>query len=678
MQVELMASFRKLALLLLGIALFSYACLSFAQEPAEPSAYIGDPQFPAPAFPDGLAWLNVPAPLTNEALRGKIVILDFWTYGCINCIHMIPIMEQIKVRYPNEVVVIGVHSAKFSNESALENLEQVIERYDIIHPVVNDEDFRFWEAYGVYAWPTFVVVDPRGNIAAMQAGEIALEPFDRFIGDMVETFRTLGELNSAPLEVTLENAGQPPSLLSFPGKVLADAAGNRLFIADSHNQRIIIADLATYEVRDVIGVGAAGFLNGAYDAARFNTPQGMALVGETLYVADTENHAIRAVDLTARTVSTVAGTGVRSFARDRAGALLMTPLVSPWDIAVGDGVLYVAMAGAHQLWELNIAADHIRPLVGSGNEGLLEGALSDAALAQPSGLVYHAGALYFADAESSSIRMADLNAGATRTLAGPLFDDLFTYGDVDGVAGESRLQHPLGVALGEGAVLYVADTYNSKIKQIDLTTNTITTLAGGGSPGAFRDGIFAEAAFDEPSGLSYANGRLYVADANNHAIRVLDLASGLVTTVAFPNPAALQIDGRVTVVGGGASDGRVVLPEQVVAAGAGEVVLRVVLPDGYKINPLAPSSIDWVNGAALGVPLGAQPIMTPEVRLPVTWVEGAGVATGELRLYYCRAVDESLCYIERVLLDIPLRVTADAGAVVVTVERVIEVPPTAR
>ena len=642
------------------------------------SPFMGNPQFPAPRFPEGLDWLNVPAPLTIEALRGRVVIFDFWTYGCINCIHMIPVLEQIQDLHPDEVVVVSVHSAKFPNESALENLRQIVQRYGLEHPVVNDEDFEFWRLYGANAWPTFVVVDPRGNIAAMQAGEIPFESFNRYISGMVDTFRGLGELSDAPLERTLEGAGSPASALAFPGKVLADAPGNRLFIADSGHHRILIADLTTYEVRDVVGIGYSGFDDGDFALASFDKPQGMTLVGDTLYVADTENHAIRAVDLLTRTVTTVAGTGVQSYARDRSGVPLETPLISPWDVAYGDGVLFVAMAGAHQLWALLFDANQIGPIVGSGREGLLESAFADAALAQPSGIIYHDRTLYFADSESSSVRAADLRSRTTRTLAGPLLDDLFSFGDADGVVGISRLQHPLGVTLGDGDLLYVADTYNSRIRQIDLTSNTMTTVAGQGSPGAYRDGAFSEAAFDEPGGISYAGGRLYVADTNNHAVRVLDLAAQTVTTVHFPNPAALQIGERLTVVGGNRLQGELLrLPEQTVAPGAGEVVLRISLPEGYKINPLAPSSIEWNNaGDAVEIAeLGrALPVTAPETRLPVTLREGEDTLSAMLLLYYCREGEESLCFIDHVTLEIPLRVGADASSSTVTVTREVQPP----
>ena len=226
------------------------------------SPYAGSAEMAAPEFPTGLDWINVAAPLTLEDLRGKIVLLDFWTYGCINCIHMIPTLERLEEKYGDALVVIGVHSAKFDNEGETGNMRQIVQRYDLHHPVINDDEFLTWRTYGVNAWPTFVVIDPRGNVLAMQAGEIPFEAFDRLLSGMVTFWDGLGELDRTPLPLALEGEGVPPGALAFPGKVLADAAGNRLFIADSNHHRIVVAALDTYEVLDVIGTGERGFSDG--------------------------------------------------------------------------------------------------------------------------------------------------------------------------------------------------------------------------------------------------------------------------------------------------------------------------------------------------------------------------------------------------------------------------------
>ncbi len=664
------------------LALFSFALPSFAQEVGE---FVGSPDYPAPEFPTGVEWLNVPEPLRMADLTGKIIILDFWTYGCINCIHMIPVLEQIEAKYAEEVVIIGVHSAKFDNEGATDNIRQIIQRYEIHHPVINDRDFAVWRTfgpYGVRAWPTFVVIDPRNNLLAVQPGEIPFEAFDRVISGMIETFDETDEIDREPLELTLEGADEAATALAFPGKVLADAATNRLFISDTNNHRIVIADLNTYEILDVIGSGLRGFTDGAFAEATFNKPQGMSLSADNvLYIADVNNHAIRAVDLTDGVVSTIAGTGEQSRVRNQSGPAENIALASPWDVELGaNDMLYIAMAGPHQLWALTLDDQVIFPLVGSGREGLLDGPFNAAELAQPSGLYYDDGLLYFADSESSSIRVADVMNNEVRTLAGPLINDLFTFGDVDGEVGTSRLQHALGVVADENGQLFIADTYNSRIKTIDPETTVTTTLMGGGGLGGFRDGGADVAAFDEPGGLDYANGKLYVADTNNHAVRVIDLATEEVSTIVFPNPELLQIADRPIVVAGNAAAGlEVTLPVQELRAGDGEIELNIVLPAGYKLNDLAPFTSDWKTTQGRAIEItdenASQSIVEPElpVRVPVVLADGDATLHGDLTIYYCETVEVDLCFIERVRINAPVLV-GDGDSTTIMLEHTI-VPP---
>jgi len=659
-------------------------------EPDEESApasdtptYIGT--VPAPEFPDGLEWINVSAPLTIEDLRGKVVLMDFWTYGCINCIHMIPVLQQLEEKYGDELVVIGVHSAKFATEGDTQNIRQIVQRYGLHHPVINDDEFKVWQIYGAQAWPTFVLIDPRGNVLASDAGEIPYDAFDNLIGNVVSTFDELGEIDRTPLDIDLEGAGDPNTPLRFPGKVLADSESGRLFIADSNHHRIVVADLDTYEVLDVIGSGQCGFTDGAFNEAQFNQPQGMALDGSILYVADTYNHAIRAVDLDAGTVTTIAGTGQRGHGRDvpTDGSSIDDPLNfnlrSPWDVELdGKGTLYIAMAGLHQLWAYDLNDKTLRVAVGDGREALVNRTLSTSELAQPSGLYYTDGLLYFADSESSSIRVADIPADEVRLLSGPTGNTLFDFGDIDGELGTARLQHPLGVTGTPDGTLYIADTYNSRIKRIDPSTQVTTTVFGLGGDGGFSDGDANTAQFDEPGGLDYANGKLYVADTNNHAIRVIDLEAGTVSTVAFPNPEALVIENApVTVVGGNQMlDADLTLDTQTVASGSDQITLTVTLPENFKINDLVDSTVVFSGSGDVTVEDGSQTLVIADdarsVSLPVT-VSGDGSLFADLTLYYCREGEEALCFIDTLVIEAPFTVE-DGGASALTIEHTI-VPP---
>ena len=441
--------------------------------------------------------------------------------------HILPQLRKLEEAYPEEVVVLGVHSAKFPAEKETDAVRQAILRYDIRHPVVNDRDFQVWQRYAARAWPSLYILDPEGKVLGKHEGEYRFEDLDHYLHPLIESYDKKGLLQRSPVAWTLERDKQAAeNALAFPGKLLADEASDRLFIADSGHHRIVIASLDG-AVRDVIGSGEAGLRDGGYADAQFSDPQGIALDGETLYVADKENHALRKVDLQARSVETIAGTGQAAMMFLPPGPAKSMPLRSPWDITVLNGTLYVAMAGTHQLWALDLATGIIGPFAGSGREGLSDGPLMQSWLAQPTGLAHDGeGRLYFADSETSAVRAADVAQGGVETLVGI---DLFDFGDRDGIGPRVLLQHVQGVCYLDG-MLYIADTYNSKIKRIDPRTKETVSLFGGPESG-MRDGAWGEARLNEPSGVSCASGRLYIADTNNHAIRVAELGTGEVTTL---------------------------------------------------------------------------------------------------------------------------------------------------
>lgn len=437
-------------------------------------------------------------------------------------------MRRLERKWHRELAVVGVHSPKFIAERDTESVRQAILRLNVGHPVLNDRNFQVWQAYAVRAWPTLVFIDPRGKVIGRHEGEAPFEALDRVIGEMVESFAAAGILDREPLDLTRPET-PPATPLLFPGKLLADERRGRLFVSDTGHHRIIEATLAG-EVQRVIGSGRPGLGDGPAEEAAFNQPQGLALAGDTLYVADTENHALRAVDLGTGRVRTIAGTGEPLMGPPTGGPAREVALSSPWDLAVLDGTLYVAMAGRHQLWAMALGGDAIRPHTGTGREALEDGPREEAAMNQPSGLTTDGQRLYVADSEASAVRVVEPGPGGEiRTIVG---EGLFEFGDRDGVGPAAvRLQHPLAVLWHAGAV-WIADTYNHKLKRLDPMTAECRTAAGGGEPG-HRDGRAGAARFAEPSGLAQAGGRLFVADTNNHAVRMLDVATGEVTTLAL-------------------------------------------------------------------------------------------------------------------------------------------------
>ncbi len=506
---------------LCAVALFAFIVI----RPQTPTLMTDAPltsNIRAPEFPVGADWLNTDKPLSVRGLKGKIVLLDFWTYCCINCMHVLPDLKKLEETYPNDLVVVGVHSGKFDNENDPKNIRNAILRYKITHPVINDPESQVWDEYAVRAWPTFVLINPNGYIVNQLAGEGHYEVLNRQIAALVTGFKARGELNSSPLKFALEAAKVEKTPLRFPGKVLAE--GNKLFVADSNHNRIVVSDL-NGNVQTVFGSGAVGLDDGPAAKATFRNPQGMALSenGEVLYVADTDNHAIRALNLKTRTVSTIAGTGKQAAWRSTGGTGTKAALASPWDVLRVKNALYVAMAGSHQIWELNLSTNLIEPCVGNGAEARYDAPLMESALAQPSGLATDGKLLYFADSESSSIRTVDFEKDSVSTLVGgdPNPRNLFAFGDKDGGGFEAKLQHPLGVAFANGK-LYVADTYNHKIKVLEPQGGQIQSLD-------------LKTTFNEPGGISATDNRLFVADTNNHKIRVVDLKTNTVSELTFKN-----------------------------------------------------------------------------------------------------------------------------------------------
>lgn len=477
---------------------------------------------PAPELSGGIDWLNTAKPLSLPDLKGRVVLLDFWTLCCINCIHTLPDLAKLEAKYPGVLVVIGVHTPKFDNEKLTDSIKKAVLRYEVKHPVINDADQKIWRRYNVSSWPTLVLIDPDGNFYGQTSGEGRFELLDEHIGKLVKDYKEKKLLKEEPINYDLikENTGP----LNFPGKVLADAASKRLFIADSTNHRVVITDLAGKKIA-IAGSGKAGLKDGSFAEAEFSDPQGMALVGDTLYVADRRNHAIRALDLKKETVKLVAGTGEQDrFGRDRSGEALKVGLNSPWDLLEHKGQIFIAMAGHHQIWTYDPAKAIVAPYAGSGREDLDDGPLPSSSFAQPSGLASDGATLWVADSEISAIRAVPMNGkGEVKTVVG---EGLFVFGDKNGVGEKVRLQHALGVAFKDGK-LYVADTYNSKIKQIDPATRTCTTYLGDPA------GWLKDKMFNEPGGLSFAGDKLYVADTNNHRIRVVDMKTKGLSTLAL-------------------------------------------------------------------------------------------------------------------------------------------------
>lgn len=621
----------------------------------------------APEFPEGLSWFNVQQPPTLEALRGKIVLIDFWTLGCINCQHIVPDLTRLEEEFADSLVVLGVHSGKYAAEQNDEAIQEAVRRLGITHAVANDADFVFWERYGAHAWPTLILIDPAGNFVGAHAGEGVYDLFQPIVASIEQEFAATIDPTPFP---TFQDASVASSVLKYPAAIATDERRGLLYIADAGHDRILVSTLDGELVR-AIGDGVSGFADGAAGESRFQQPQGLTLSsdGRMLYVADTRNHAIRAVDTATWEVRTIAGNGQRLDLFPRAGADPKdVALASPWGLLERDGKLYIAMAGSHQLWVMDIAANTIEVFAGTSREGLDDGLrLTQATLAQPSGLATDGEFLYWVDPEGSAARRVGFGSDSiVDTLVGT---GLFDYGNEDGGPGKGQLQHAQGIAYLNGT-LYITDTYNHTIRTLDPVSWTLGTLSGDGTPG-WADGTGEVSQFNEPAALAVADGKLYVADTNNHLLRIVDPVSGAATTLTLSNLAVAEASGARDVL-------QVRLDEQAVAPGTTNLRLKVTAPDGYRLNGNAPSALTLTSSNPAVIDPGEKEISwnSDEVDFSASIPVALGTGTAELTFsgyaYFCRYGEEALCFISRLEVTAPVRV--ETGAVAGEVSVAIELP----
>ncbi len=568
--------------------------------------------------------------------------------------HNIPQLRDLEERFPDELVVIGVHSAKFPSEGLTANIRQAVLRDEIRHPVINDAGFRVWSEYSVRAWPTLVLIDPAGRIAYQTAGEILAADLAPQIQAILD--ENPDSIRRGPLELRPEARLEPAYPLRYPARLLV--VEDRLWIADSGHNRILEVRLdpagLTGEVVRVFGSGRASLQDGFAGEAAFHHPRGLALKGDvesgTLYVADTENHAIRAIELSQGQVRTVAGTGQKAHGSYALGRPTETPLRSPWAVVSLDRYLFIAMAGSHQVWLLD-DEKQIGPFAGNGAEALVDGLPAEASFNQPSDLAFGLGYLFVADPEASAIRAIPLfERQKTITLVG---QGLFEFGDVDGNGPTVRLQHAAGLSFSEeDSLVVIADTYNHKIKTLDPPTGEVKTLLGSGRPG-LRDGDFAQAQLFEPEGvLAVGNRRLYIADTDNHQVRIADLQARQVHTLSLRGLERLAQPGIIPLAAGGK---HLLAPAPVNHARPVRITLDIHLPEGYKRNPDAAALLRvHTDGQMRELSFAATEAIEFELE-PATQAE----ISLDLTLFYCQEGELGLCLVHDRELLLPLEWTAD-------------------
>ncbi|HET8560529.1 MAG TPA: NHL domain-containing thioredoxin family protein [Marmoricola sp.] len=479
----------------------------------------------------GRGWLNTGgAQLRLGDLRGRFVLLDFWAFCCVNCLHVLDELRPLEEKYADALVVVGVHSPKFTHEADPDALAAAVQRYSVHHPVLDDPELVTWQAYTARAWPTLVLVDPEGYVVAEYAGEGHAHAIDALLAELVDEHLGRGTLQ--PGDSPYVPPPVEPGDLRFPAKAirLADKA---ILVADAGHDRLVELEPDAVTVRRVIGEGV------------FREPNGLCLlprdvadeVGYDVVVADTVGHRLQGVSLGTGEVRVLAGTGAQWMQGDGTDALS-----SPWDVAWWRDRVWVAMAGIHQLWAFDPRSGALDVVAGTANEGLLDGPLGQAWFAQTSGLAPDSDRLWLADSETSSLRC--IEDGTVTTVVG---EGLFDFGFRDGDRSEARLQHPLGVAVAADGSVLVADTYNGAVRRYDPATGRLSTVASG---------------LAEPSGLLVDDGQVLVVESTAHRLSAVRLAES-------------RVDGPVS---------RTRRP--VTAIAGGELVLEVTFapPPGQKVD----------------------------------------------------------------------------------------------
>ncbi|WP_326619756.1 redoxin domain-containing protein [Streptomyces decoyicus] len=478
-------------------------------------------------------WLNTGnKDLTLSDLRGRIVVLDFWTFCCVNCLHVLDELRELEERHRDTVVIIGVHSPKFVHEAEHQAVVDAVERYGVEHPVLDDPELATWKQYAVRAWPTLVVIDPEGYVVAQHAGEGHAHAIEKLVEELEAEHGAKGTLRRG------DGPYVPPEPvatdLRFPGKAVRLPGGSFL-VSDTTRHQLVELAADGERVLRRIGTGERGLT-----ADSFNEPQGLALLPDgRVAVADTVNHAVRVFDPETGVLETVAGTGKQWWqGSPTSGPARAVDLSSPWDIAWWRDRLWIAMAGVHQLWTYDPAAGTVEVAAGTTNEGLVDGPAAEAWFAQPSGLAAAGDRLWIADSETSAVRWVEPaeegDGYAVRTAVGT---GLFDFGHRDGAADQALLQHPLGVtALPDGSVA-IADTYNHALRRFDPASGEVTTLATD-----LREPSDAVLVDDDIVVVESARHRLTRLRLPEEAIRVESVAHRTQRAATEVAPGALRLD----------------------------------------------------------------------------------------------------------------------------------------
>lgn len=598
-------------------------------------------------------WINVERAYTPKDLENRVILLNFWTYDCASCMHILPQIKQLEKELGNKLTIISIHSGKFSNQKDFNSITKAVLRHDINHAVIDDSDLKIWNSFGIKAWPTLVLIDSKGNIKKTYIGEEQTKNLVDDVKKITQKFRY--SLNRDSLPILLEKNKIAKRVLNYPTKIeytknfpFKGHNAPAFFIANSGQNNILVVSLSG-EIITQIGAGKSGFRDGNFETAEFSMPEGILYDEGKLYIADTGNHAIRVANFKEQTVATIAGTGLKGDVIESSDKDAKDiDLASPTDIEFYPSTKHIAIAnaGTNQILQFDLEKSQISVLAGNGNEGIQDGKYPQNSLAQPADLAQYNGKLYFVDSETSALRVLEKD-GAVKTLIG---HGLFDFGYRNGNKANALMQHPLGLTADDTGV-YVVDSFNHAIRKYDVNSGEISTFVGGTKGDSL--GSSSNTRFDEPEGIISILDRFYVVDSNNN--RVVIISRGKVSSELLDvlPPLILPKEGFLQYLPNLYKADKITVSDQ-------KVTLKINLKKGWKINDLGPSFINLLemvsdDEANLISTFDWNMIANNELKLPKLDEAKNYMLQGVI--YYCENKKNALCYVSSYQQEIK----ADAG-----------------
>lgn len=582
-------------------------------------------------------WFNLSKNLTKEDLEGRVVLLDFWTYACIECLETIPDMKELQERFGDKLLVVGVHSGRFANEKNSQSIREAIIKYDITYPVIDDSNLKIWSKFQIKAWPTVVLINPRGKVETVFEGSENHEAIFKKVKKLIKKYDFM--IDGKPLPVVLEKNRVPHNILNFPTKIeyaknfsYQDKNSPALIISNSADNNIIISSL-NGKILDKIGTKEAGFKDGNLKNASFNYPTGLLYSDNILYVADRGNHTIRKVDFTKGEVTTILGSGIRGGVITKKTNAKEVNLSSPQDLEFfpSKDFIIIANLGTNQLLKYDIKNNSVTPFAGNGKRDMVNGTYPKNSLAQPNGLSAFRNKLYFVDSYSSSLRYVD-ELGKVETLIGQGLDK---FGNKNGKKSEALMQNPLGVYADQNGI-YVADSYNHLVRKYDYGSQSISNFSGNGIK---ANDIGQTTSYNEVSDLVFVENKAYLVDSHNNRIVVKN--NGRTSILDIIPALKLPQDGLLEYL-----PNLEKLPNSTVESDK-SINLVVQLKQGWKINEMAPSFFNLVEisgeEATLIASFDWNMVKSGIIKLPKMSHSKQYYLQGTI--YYCEDREDALCFI---------------------------------